>query len=172
MEGWADILCSLYTSPSLYMLAISASQFWWRVNNVKRELFFCRAEKSMVRIATDQAQYRSPSWSCRVRKAVHKMRAKFSSPSDSRLQIISSASLQSTAEIFKGKKNKKTWVQIRIYFLQFSNRTNNQNVGILKNYNMYLLHIVWMAINDMHLPASICAQRLLKMMREHWAGAD
>lgn len=47
-----------------------------------------------------QAQYVSPWRSCRVRKAEHKVRAALSSPSDSRLQIISKASRQSSFESF------------------------------------------------------------------------
>lgn len=48
-----------------------------------------------------QAQYTSPWRSWRLKKAVQRLRAPFSFSSDSRLQIISKASLQSISLIWK-----------------------------------------------------------------------
>lgn len=50
-----------------------------------------------------QAQYTSPWRSCRLKKAVQRLRAPFTFSSDSKLQIISKASLQSISLIWNKK---------------------------------------------------------------------
>ena len=84
------------------------SAYWCNFSSIPDQFSECKIKYALhsflppqtrkMGLLSYQEQYVSPWRSCRLRKAEHKLKAATSSPSDSKLQIISKASRQSSFE--------------------------------------------------------------------------
>lgn len=121
---WPTTLLLYKMSPYLFCTSYLESTSAWCTSQVKDtstfSTYFCtilaqfsyvEASEEQLRVAviliTYQEQYTFAVWSWWVRYVVQRINAVFSCPSDSRLHMMSSTSLQSTFAILKKKRKLK-----------------------------------------------------------------